>query len=200
MEHRQGGCLCGAVRYVLKNEPRAIAICHCTHCQKQSGSVFSFMVPLTADAVGAAPQRKSWESALAGRSILVIEPAELARATIAEILRSRGVFASSFARTADAPAGRFACAVTADPRVPVQPQVVITSPLDQRSPPFRVTRPVGERELIDAVGAALGLSTDTIEYTLEPVPRAATRANVLLVDDNEVNREVLAEMLRRLGH
>lgn len=42
MEHRQGGCLCGAVRYVLKNEPRAIAICHCTHCQKQSGSVFSF--------------------------------------------------------------------------------------------------------------------------------------------------------------
>ena len=39
---RQGGCLCGAVRYTLKSEPRAIAICHCTHCQKQSGSLFSF--------------------------------------------------------------------------------------------------------------------------------------------------------------
>ena len=39
---RKGGCLCGAVRYVLKSEPRAIAICHCTHCQKQSGSLFSF--------------------------------------------------------------------------------------------------------------------------------------------------------------
>lgn len=42
MTERSGGCLCGAVRYVLKGEPRAIAICHCTHCQKQSGSLFSF--------------------------------------------------------------------------------------------------------------------------------------------------------------
>ena len=42
MQDRKGGCLCGAVRYVLKGEPRATAICHCTHCQKQSGSVFSF--------------------------------------------------------------------------------------------------------------------------------------------------------------
>ena len=42
MTDRNGGCLCGAVRYVLKGEPRGIAICHCTHCQKQSGSVFSF--------------------------------------------------------------------------------------------------------------------------------------------------------------
>lgn len=42
MRHREGGCLCGAVRYTLKSEPEAIAVCHCTHCQKQSGSVFSF--------------------------------------------------------------------------------------------------------------------------------------------------------------
>lgn len=42
MQDRQGGCLCGAVRYVLKGEPRAIALCHCTHCRKQSGSPFSF--------------------------------------------------------------------------------------------------------------------------------------------------------------
>lgn len=41
MQDRKGGCLCGAVRYVLKSEPRATAICHCTHCQKLSGSVFS---------------------------------------------------------------------------------------------------------------------------------------------------------------
>ena len=32
----------GAVRYVLKGEPRAIAICHCKQCQRQSGSAFSF--------------------------------------------------------------------------------------------------------------------------------------------------------------
>lgn len=42
MPDRKGGCLCGAVRYVLKGEPRASTVCHCTHCQKQSGSVLSF--------------------------------------------------------------------------------------------------------------------------------------------------------------
>ena len=41
-QDREGGCLCGAVRYVLKGEPRATALCHCSHCQKLSGSVFSF--------------------------------------------------------------------------------------------------------------------------------------------------------------
>ncbi len=41
MQDRKGRCLCGSVRYVLKGEPRAISICHCTHCQRQSGSVFS---------------------------------------------------------------------------------------------------------------------------------------------------------------
>jgi len=42
MQDRKGGCLCGAVRYVLKGEPRAVLLCHCTHCQKQSGSFVSF--------------------------------------------------------------------------------------------------------------------------------------------------------------
>lgn len=42
MQVRKGGCLCGAVRYVLKGEPQAIGVCHCTHCQRQSGSAFSF--------------------------------------------------------------------------------------------------------------------------------------------------------------
>jgi len=38
---RTGGCLCGAVRYEITAEPRMTAICHCTHCQRQSGAVFS---------------------------------------------------------------------------------------------------------------------------------------------------------------
>ena len=41
MTERVGGCLCGAVRYRLLCEPLATAVCHCTHCQKQSGGVFS---------------------------------------------------------------------------------------------------------------------------------------------------------------
>ena len=41
MANRVGGCLCGAVRYELKSEPTMTAVCHCTHCQRQSGGVFS---------------------------------------------------------------------------------------------------------------------------------------------------------------
>jgi len=39
-----GGCLCGAVRYECNREPLGTAICHCTHCQKVSGSAFSVNV------------------------------------------------------------------------------------------------------------------------------------------------------------
>jgi two-component system sensor histidine kinase/response regulator len=165
-----------------------------------SGSVFSFTIPLPADAVGAAPERPAWESALAGRSILIVEPSAMARGTIAEILRARGVFASAFARVADAPLGRFACAVTSDPSAAVQPQILITSPSDHSNHPLQITRPVGERELLDAVGVALGLTTRAPHYTLEPSQKREDGLRVLLVDDNDVNREVLQEMLRRLGH
>jgi len=37
----QGGCLCGALRYRLKAAPTSVVLCHCTHCQKVSGSAFS---------------------------------------------------------------------------------------------------------------------------------------------------------------
>jgi CheY-like chemotaxis protein/anti-sigma regulatory factor (Ser/Thr protein kinase) len=168
--------------------------------EQGSGSVFSFVVPLTTDPLGAVPERRPWESALQGKAILVIEHDEMARSSVAQILRSRGVFATAFSRTSDAPAGRFACAVTADPSVDVRPQVVITSPLDMREHPVRVTRPVGERELIDAVGVALGLTDAVPEYTLEPVPSARSSLRILLVDDSDVNLEVVSEMLRRLGH
>jgi hypothetical protein len=41
MANREGRCLCGNVRYELKSEPSMAAVCHCTHCQRQSGGVFS---------------------------------------------------------------------------------------------------------------------------------------------------------------
>lgn len=38
---RHGQCLCGAVRYSLSCEPLLTAVCHCRHCQRQTGSAFS---------------------------------------------------------------------------------------------------------------------------------------------------------------
>lgn len=38
---REGGCECGELRYALDGDSLALAVCHCTHCQRQSGSAFS---------------------------------------------------------------------------------------------------------------------------------------------------------------
>ncbi len=37
----EGGCLCGKVRYQSDAEPIMKALCHCTFCQKASGSTYS---------------------------------------------------------------------------------------------------------------------------------------------------------------
>ncbi len=44
MSETSGSCLCGGLRYVFRGEPKAVVICHCTHCQKTSGSAFSVNV------------------------------------------------------------------------------------------------------------------------------------------------------------
>ena len=47
---REGGCQCGGIRYQIEGDPIALAICHCTDCQQQSGSAFgmSLIVPQAA--------------------------------------------------------------------------------------------------------------------------------------------------------
>src|SRR5947209_7525031 len=36
----QGGCACGAVRYRLASAPMFVNCCHCTWCQRETGSAF----------------------------------------------------------------------------------------------------------------------------------------------------------------
>lgn len=48
-ETRQGGCLCGAVRYEVKWPPIATAVCHCINCQKQAGSALSVIAVFPRD-------------------------------------------------------------------------------------------------------------------------------------------------------
>ena len=37
----EGGCACNAVRYRMTCEPMFVHCCHCTNCQRQSGSAFA---------------------------------------------------------------------------------------------------------------------------------------------------------------
>ena len=40
-----GACHCGQIRYEAEIDPAAVSICHCTDCQKITGSAFRVNVP-----------------------------------------------------------------------------------------------------------------------------------------------------------
>lgn len=46
-----GGCQCGSVRYVLTTEPIRLVACHCTECQRQSGSAFGLSMLVKRDSL-----------------------------------------------------------------------------------------------------------------------------------------------------
>jgi len=178
--------------------------------EQGKGSTFRFVLPMPCEPVGTAPAPE-WESALAGMRVLLIEPNATTRAILAETLRVHGMVPESYATLDGAlqPSIRaaYACVVAdanilaTTPWIPPVPVVRITSPL---APAYHggvlVTRPVGERELLDAIGVALGAAERTVTYTLERRPEVARPLRVLVVDDNVVNQEFAAEAVRRLGH
>lgn len=51
MKKITGSCLCGAVHYESVAEPMMVAACHCSTCQKNTGSAFSLNVAMPADQV-----------------------------------------------------------------------------------------------------------------------------------------------------
>jgi len=40
----EGGCVCGAIRYRVKGNPLLEYVCHCTFCQRFTGSAFSTLL------------------------------------------------------------------------------------------------------------------------------------------------------------
>jgi hypothetical protein len=44
-----GGCHCGFISYDGEADPEKAAICHCTDCQKLSGSAFRTVVPVASE-------------------------------------------------------------------------------------------------------------------------------------------------------
>jgi hypothetical protein len=43
---RDGGCQCGHLRYRIEGEPIGLVVCHCTECQRQSGSAFGMSLAI----------------------------------------------------------------------------------------------------------------------------------------------------------
>lgn len=46
----QGGCLCGGVRFELTEPPRRAGYCHCTRCQRRTGTAASAQARVAGDA------------------------------------------------------------------------------------------------------------------------------------------------------
>ena len=44
MSKQTGQCLCGSIQYEISEEPIITAACHCTHCQKATGSAYSLNI------------------------------------------------------------------------------------------------------------------------------------------------------------
>ncbi|MBY0423254.1 MAG: GFA family protein [Parvularculaceae bacterium] len=60
-----GGCACGALRYQLSAAPLMIYNCHCTNCQKITGSAFTVVATVPEGAlsfVRGAPSRVEWKA------------------------------------------------------------------------------------------------------------------------------------------
>jgi len=43
-DHYEGGCLCGAVRFVASGLPKGVYWCHCQSCRRHSGAPVSVFV------------------------------------------------------------------------------------------------------------------------------------------------------------
>lgn len=61
-----GGCACGGVRYRLAGQPIWVHCCHCTSCQRETGSAFAINAIIEADRV----------EVTAGSPVLVLTPSE----------------------------------------------------------------------------------------------------------------------------
>lgn len=58
---RTGRCLCGEISYELEGDPIATVVCHCAHCQRQSGGAFSLNLIAGRDQLNVSGPIKTFE-------------------------------------------------------------------------------------------------------------------------------------------
>ena len=58
---REGGCLCGQVRYRVPQTPVETVVCHCKNCQKQAGSAFSVVAFYPRDSLQLTGELQTYE-------------------------------------------------------------------------------------------------------------------------------------------
>ena len=61
----EGGCLCGAIRFQVTRAPAQVIVCHCTFCQRATGSAFLMAAVFDSAALtvrGATPSRYAHRS------------------------------------------------------------------------------------------------------------------------------------------
>ena len=174
------------------------------------GSKFHIAVKLSYDSIaGMVPPQ--WHNGLSGVRVMVIEPHTTTREIVGQILTAHGMVPELYASVADAlqPSIREAFSsvvidatvLASTPWISPVPVVQIVSALSTMiHPTVTVTRPVGERELVEAIAVALGIIDRRMSFTLERRVDVDRPQSVLVVDDHPVNLEFAAEALRRLGH
>jgi hypothetical protein len=59
-DRREGGCLCGAVRYEVDWPPLGQVTCSCRNCQKQAGSALSVVLVFAREAVRVTGELKTY--------------------------------------------------------------------------------------------------------------------------------------------
>ncbi|MEV4756025.1 GFA family protein [Micromonospora sp. NPDC049559] len=59
---RTGRCLCGSVSYRFDVAPEVVVLCHCEHCQRNTGAAFSVNVMVKRDALEIKGTPKSYNT------------------------------------------------------------------------------------------------------------------------------------------
>ena len=58
---KSGGCVCGGVRYEAQGDPAYTVVCHCTFCQRATGSAFAVWPTYRTDRVRVTGSLKTYE-------------------------------------------------------------------------------------------------------------------------------------------